>query len=269
MRPVTKVLLVLAVVALAVGVVWFVGHRYGGRQETVASKTPSVKPAEPPTYNDSLEAYKRWRDRFTGQNGGTTPTAEGRGRRFTDLRSSSEHEGTAVAQRSDMPVAGADPPGPTGPTLRPSGVSGDIVTGAWRPRDGGSNTYTIEQGDTLYGIALKHYGDARGAPVIEAANPGLNPRALRVGEKITLPDKPPAAERLPAPPGGSSAASGASAAAPGKVYVVQKNDTLIGISKRIYGDASMYRKIFEANSGLLSSPNATLHVGEKLRLPEK
>jgi len=267
MRPVTKVLLVLAVVALAVGVVWFVGHRYAGKTETVASKTPTVKPPEPPGYNDPLEAYKRWRDRFTSQAGDATSTADGR--RSTDIRSSSEHEGTAAARRSDTAVAGADPPGPTGPTLRPTGITGDIVTGAWRPRDGGGNTYTIAQGDTLYGIALKRYGDARSAEIIEAANPGLNPRALRVGEKITLPDKPPAAERLPAPPGGSSAASGASAAAPGKVYVVQKNDTLIGISKRIYGDASMYRKIFEANSGLLSSPNATLHVGEKLRLPEK
>jgi len=262
MRPVTKVLLVLAVVALAVGVVWFVGHRYGGRQETVASKTPSVKPAEPPNYNDPLEAYKRWRDRFTGQTGDAASTAEGRGRRASDIYSSSEHEGAAVARRSDAAVAGADPPGPTGPTLRPTGVSGEVVTGAWRPRDGGGNSYTITQGDTLYGIAVKHYGDARCAEIIEAANPGLNPKALRVGEKIVLPDKPPAPERLPAPTAGA-------AAAPGKVYVIQKNDTLIGISKRVYGDASMYRKIYEANSGLLASPSATLHVGEKLRLPEK
>jgi LysM repeat protein len=264
MRPVTKVLLVLAVVALAVGVVWFVGHRWGGQTETVASKTPSVKPAEPPNYNDPLEAYKRWRDRFTGQTGDTTPTADGRGRRSTDIHSSSVHEGSAVARRSETPVAGADPPGPT---LRPTGVSGEVVTGAWKPRDGGGNTYTIAQGDTLYGIAMKHYGDARGAQIIETANPGLNPKALRVGDKIILPDKPAPAEKLPAP-----AASGAAAPAgapAGKVYVVQKNDTLIGISKRIYGDASMYRKIFEANKDILSSPNATLHVGEKLRLPEK
>ena len=269
MRPVTKVLLVLAVVALAVGVVWFVGHRWGDKTETVASKTPSVKPAEPPNYNDPLEAYKRWRDRFTGQTGDTTPTADGRGRRSTDIHSSSVHEGSAIARRSETPVAGADPPGPTGPTLRPTGVSGEVVTGAWKPRDGGGNTYTIAQGDTLYGIAMKHYGDARGAQIIETANPGLNPKALRVGDKIILPDKPAPAEKLPGPAASGAAATAPAGAPAGKVYVVQKNDTLIGISKRIYGDASMYRKIFEANKDILSSPNATLHVGEKLRLPEK
>ena len=265
MRPVTKVLLVLAVVALAVGVVWFVGNRYGGKTEGVASKTPAVKPAEPPSYNDPLEAWKRWRDRLPGSGSDNPPAADTRGRRPTGIHSSSEHEGTAATHRLETPVAGADPPGPT---LRPSGVAGEVVTGAWKPRDpsGAGGTYTIAQGDTLYGIAMKHYGDARSAEIIEAANPGLNPKALRVGDKIRLPEKPPAAEKLPAP--------GAAGAAPppppaGKAYLVQKNDTLIGISKRIYGDASMYRKIYEANKDILPSPSATLHVGQKLRLPEK
>jgi nucleoid-associated protein YgaU len=269
MRPVTKVLLVLSVVALAVGVVWFVSHRWAGKAETVASRTPGVKPAEPPVYNDPLEAWKRWRDRLPGQGADNVTPTDARGRR-SDVHSSSEHEGTALARRSEAPVAGADPPGPT---LRPTGVAGEVVTGAWRPRDtsAGGNAYTIVQGDTLYGIAMKHYGDARSAQIIEAANPGLNPTALRVGEKILLPEKPPAAEKLPAAAGGSSAAAGAAPAAPaaGKVYLVQKNDTLIGISKRVYGDASMYRKIYEANKDILSSPSATLHIGQKLRLPEK
>jgi nucleoid-associated protein YgaU len=275
MRPVTKVLLVLAVVALAVGVVWFVSHRWGGKTETVASKAPTVKPADPPVYNDPLAAYQRWRDRLSGPGGDNAAATDNRGRHIAGVHSSSEHEGTALARRSETPVAGADPPGPTGPTLRPSGVAGEVVAGAWKPRDSSAagGTYTITQGDTLYGIAVKHYGDARCAEIIEAANPGLNAKALRVGEKIVLPDKPPAAEKLPAPsaaPGAAPAAGPAAApAAAGKVYLVQKNDTLIGISKRVYGDASMYRKIYEANKDILSSPNATLHVGQKLRLPEK
>ncbi|MCX5683083.1 MAG: LysM peptidoglycan-binding domain-containing protein [Planctomycetota bacterium] len=271
MRPITKVLLVLSVVALAVGVVWFVSQRWGGgKTETVVAKTPPVvKPSEPPAYNDPLEAWKRWRDRLPGADGAAPPVADNRGRR-TDIRSSSVHEGTAVAHRSEVAVAGADPPGPTGPVLRPTGVPGTVVTGAWKPRDpssGGGNVYTIAQGDTLYGIAVKHYGSASGAEIIEAANPGLNPKALRVGDKIRLPEKPPAAEKLPAPGAASDATPPAAAA--GKVYVVQKNDTLIGISKRIYGDASMYLKIYEANKDILSSRNAALHVGQKLRLPEK
>jgi len=270
MRPVTKVLLVLAVVALAVGVVWFVSHRYGGTTETVAGKTPAAKPAEPPVYNDPLATLQRWRDRSSGSGGDRPPAADNRTGR-AEVHTSSVHEGTPAAHRSETAVAGADPPGPPGPTLRPTGVAGDVVTGAWRPRDtsAGGNTYTIAQGDTLYGIAMKHYGDARGAQIIEAANPGLNPKALRVGDKIIMPDKPAPAEKLPGPAASGAAATAPAGAPAGKVYVVQKNDTLIGISKRIYGDASMYRKIFEANKDILSSPNATLHVGEKLRLPEK
>ena len=53
-----------------------------------------------------------------------------------------------------------------------------------------------------------------------------------------------------------------------KVYVVQKNDTLIGIARRFYGDAAMYKNIYEANRDILPSVNATFYVGQRLRLPE-
>ena len=258
MRPVTKVLLVLAVIVLAVGVIWFVSHRWGKTEPP--AKTPiAQKSQDPPVYNDPLATYQRWRDRFTGP--GTNSPPDARTGRPGDVRSSSEHEGAAAARYSDMPVAGADPPGPT---LRPTGIPGEVVTGGWRLRGpaAGGDTYTIVAGDTLYGIAMKHYGDPRCARIIETANPGLNPTALKVGDKILLPAKP-------APAAPAAGAPGAAAPPAGKVYVVQKNDTLIGISKRVYGDASMYRKIYEANKDILSSPNATLHVGQKLRLPEK
>ena len=53
-----------------------------------------------------------------------------------------------------------------------------------------------------------------------------------------------------------------------KVYVVQRNDTLIGIARRIYGDAAMYPRIYEANKDVLSSLNARLYVGMRLRMPD-
>jgi nucleoid-associated protein YgaU len=199
---------------------------------------------------------QRWRRQLAGPEGqGPSPT-DTHGRPPVDLHSSSQNEGTIGARRSDEPVAGADPPGPT---LRPTGIDGEVVTGSWRPRDpSAGNSYTIAAGDTLYGIAVKFYGDPRYASNIEAANPGVNPRALRVGDRLVLPEKTPEARpgETPAP------------APQGKVYVVQKNDTLIGISRRIYGDAAMYRKIYEANKDVLASPNAALHIGQKLRLPE-
>jgi 5'-nucleotidase len=47
--------------------------------------------------------------------------------------------------------------------------------------------YTIKAGDTLFRIAVTHYGSGRDWKKIAAANPGLDPRHLRVGQSITLP----------------------------------------------------------------------------------
>jgi nucleoid-associated protein YgaU len=47
---------------------------------------------------------------------------------------------------------------------------------------------------------------------------------------------------------------------------VVAGDTLSKISKRYYGDASLYMKIFEANRNVLKDPNL-IKVGQKLRIP--
>ena len=48
---------------------------------------------------------------------------------------------------------------------------------------------------------------------------------------------------------------------------VVKGDTLSAISKRVYGDANKYNKIFEANKPMLSHPDK-IYVGQVLRIPE-
>jgi nucleoid-associated protein YgaU len=47
--------------------------------------------------------------------------------------------------------------------------------------------YTVKAGDTLFRIAATHYGSGKEWKKIAAANPGLDPKHLRVGQKITLP----------------------------------------------------------------------------------
>ncbi|MGH8384808.1 MAG: peptidoglycan-binding protein LysM [Pseudomonas sp.] len=49
---------------------------------------------------------------------------------------------------------------------------------------------------------------------------------------------------------------------------VVKGDTLSAISKRVYGDANQYNKIFEANKPLLSHPDK-IYPGQSLRIPAK
>lgn len=69
----------------------------------------------------------------------------------------------------------------------------------------------------------------------------------------------------------SDVQSGASSTAPEaeayETYVVQAGDTLSKIAKHKYGEASAWKKIFEANTDLLKDPNK-IYPGQKLKLPQ-
>ena len=54
------------------------------------------------------------------------------------------------------------------------------------PAPGG--TYTIKKGDTFIKIAREVYGDPSRMKDIAAANPGVNPNKLKIGQTIVLPD---------------------------------------------------------------------------------
>ncbi len=51
----------------------------------------------------------------------------------------------------------------------------------------GGGSYTVKHGDTLYSIAKSRYGSGKEYTKIVAANPGLDPSKLRVGQTITIP----------------------------------------------------------------------------------
>lgn len=48
-------------------------------------------------------------------------------------------------------------------------------------------TYTIKKGDTLFSIAKANYGSGKEWQKIAAANPGLEPSKLKVGQQIVIP----------------------------------------------------------------------------------
>ena len=50
-------------------------------------------------------------------------------------------------------------------------------------------------------------------------------------------------------------------------YTVQAGDSLSKISKKYYGDADQYMKIFEANRGVLNDPNK-IFPGQTLKIPQ-
>jgi nucleoid-associated protein YgaU len=61
-------------------------------------------------------------------------------------------------------------------------------------------------------------------------------------------------------------AQAAVSSVPGNTYTVKPGDSLSNISKRLYGNAGEYMKIFEANRNILSDPNK-ISVGQTLKIP--
>ena len=57
------------------------------------------------------------------------------------------------------------------------------------------------------------------------------------------------------------------AATAAQYHDVVRGDTLSAISKKYYGDANKYMKIFEANKPMLSNPDK-IYPGQKLRIPQ-
>ena len=69
---------------------------------------------------------------------------------------------------------------------------------------------------------------------------------------------------------GKSSTAPAPAPAPAKAprtYTVAKGDNLSNIAKKLYGDANKWRKIHEANKGLIKNPDR-IQPGWVLTVPE-
>lgn len=84
--------------------------------------------------------------------------------------------------------------------------------------------------------------------------------------QITIQNAPShaAGASLGAPLGGNPL--GSNAAGQDRLHDVAAGDTLSAMAKKYYGDASQYRRIFEANRDQLSDPDK-IQVGQKLKVP--
>ena len=153
------------------------------------------------------------------------------------------------------PAPGLPAPPVEGPTRPPDDVRGEEVKKPF-VQERNENTVIVRSGDTLFDLVMKRYGDSTYMEEVLVANPGLNPKRLRVGQSIVLPPKT-ALDR-----------KSQSKAAPDdqKVYVVKDQDSLISIARHLYGDSAWATKIFELNRDQLRTPEA-LRAGMRLRLP--
>lgn len=172
--------------------------------------------------------------------------------------------------------------------------------------DTSGSSYVVASGDTLSGIAVRKYGQAHYYLQILKANPNVNPRKMRPGTHLVLPDlstaiasarsssgtinadleSPQTSIRLDAnsaagggvfTPGNqpdtlfatndTTSASNIAAGSSGATYTVRPGDSLYRISKRLYGNSRMARDIYAANRDLIGSNMARVRVGMVLSLP--
>ncbi|MDD3840493.1 MAG: LysM peptidoglycan-binding domain-containing protein [Clostridia bacterium] len=106
----------------------------------------------------------------------------------------------------------------------------------------GSTEYVIKQGDTFYKLAQQFNVTVQ---ALIAANPGVNPNALQIGQKICI---PPAAPSPACPPGS-------------KEYVIKQGDTFYKLAQQFNVTV---QALIAANPGV--NPNA-LQIGQKICIP--
>jgi nucleoid-associated protein YgaU len=120
------------------------------------------------------------------------------------------------------------------------------VEGLTKTLDPETMLYTCREGEDFASVALRFYGDAKKADLLQRNNEGL--RQLTTGRQIFVP----ARDTAPA--------------SSGQDYLVQEGDNLWGIAKKVYGKGSRWEEILDANAGLLRSPDA-LRAGMVLHIP--
>ena len=130
-----------------------------------------------------------------------------------------------------------------------------VIEAAPAPVATEAKTHTVANGELLGDIALKYYGNSKAWKKIAAANPGLDPKHLKVGQKLVI----------PADDAKSSAtvAAGSSAGAGDRSYTVKAGDTYYSIAKKELGSAGRWKELKSLNG----KAGNELRVGSVIKLP--
>jgi len=112
--------------------------------------------------------------------------------------------------------------------------------------ESGHQTYVVKAGDSLSKIAQAIYGDLnRWRDIYEANKDKIaNPDAIEVGQELIIPE----------------------GTATPRFYEVKSGDSFSKIAQEVYGQASRWQEIFEANKDQIKDPGM-IHPGQKLRIP--
>lgn len=127
--------------------------------------------------------------------------------------------------------------------------------------------HVVASGDTLSSIAARYLGSEAKWEEIAKANPGINPNAMKVGAKLSIPSGSIASASSARAPS-TSAPAPTTAPVPSNEYVVKAGDTLTRIARQTLGSAD-WESIYEANRSVIGPNPAALRVGMKLSIPKR
>tara|TARA_Y100000296_G_C5176832_1_gene260586 strand:+ start:1311 stop:1991 length:681 start_codon:yes stop_codon:yes gene_type:complete len=102
---------------------------------------------------------------------------------------------------------------------------------------GGSDTYEVQQGETLMWIAFKLYGDYGRWRELQSMNSGVLADGLQPGDRLTY------------------NSNGFRWAPNGLPHLIRSGETLGTISNDKYGTQSKWRKIWDNNRDMIKDPN--------------
>lgn len=132
-------------------------------------------------------------------------------------------------------------------------------------------SYTWKRGDDLAALASRFYGDSDLAMVISKANPTRDMRRIKPGTVLRIPDDPHNIQGLDVDPvTGEVIAQRPDSIDKGLVteYVVERSDTLSGIAYALYGKASLWTVIRDANLHQLKRQDGSdIRPGMRLVIP--
>lgn len=120
-------------------------------------------------------------------------------------------------------------------------------------------TYRVRPGDTIESIARRELGSVRYVRAILDLNRSVDPRRMREGTLLVLPEPQSAPRPQDRPSGTPARVTG------GRTYRFRKGDSLWTVSRRLYGSAKYVRAIMEANG--IEDPRR-IRPGTVLRIPD-
>jgi nucleoid-associated protein YgaU len=173
---------------------------------------------------------------------------------------------------SALPAPAASPAAPSTSAERVAAASSEgssATAHAGSAAAAGARTHVVREGETLSTIALAAYGSSNYYPHIIRANPNLDPKRMKVGTTINLPELPAkTVDSSTAVVASNAVAASAAPIDPAKQYRVQPGDSLYRISVKLYGRADRAETIHQINRQLLGDDAAKVKVGQILSLPE-